>query len=424
MRFFSCCRVFKVKLLKADVNLNTFIRYVYGIFFIMKILQNDGIRFDENPECFSRLGEITGLTAPIFKEKYSIALTHLDKGGSVIPHFHREADEIYIFVKGRCQMKINEEVIQIAAGTIVVIEPEDVHEVLPAPEEVSFYAITVPPYKPEDFIPADSDQKFQPIRPQRAFIEPDMVHDPIEGFPETIVSIFSKHLFDRMLSYFNAAEIAPYSDVDGTWPVYRVEYKGKQFAFAKARLGAPACAGSFEDMLAMGGKRIILMGNCGVLDNSIEDCGIIIPRKAIRDEGTSFHYAASSGIIEVNKKYTETFREICDEFGYSYTEGTTWTTDAFYRETPEKIAARKALGAICVEMECSAMQALCDFRNVEFFQFLYAGDNLDHSSWDPRSLDGDIRLDDKEKIALLAFELAVRISRVSETGESTSWKAK
>ena len=89
--------------------------------------------------------------------------------------------------------------------------------------------------------------------------------------------------------------------------------------------------------------------------------------------------------------------------------GTTWTTDAFYRETRGKIAKRKEMGAICVEMECSATQALCDFRGVEFFQFLYAGDNLDHSSWDPRSLSGTSRLEDKEKIALLALELAVKI---------------
>lgn len=92
-----------------------------------------------------------------------------------------------------------------------------------------------------------------------------------------------------------------------------------------------------------------------------------------------------------------------------YVTGTTWTTDAFYRETPAKVAARKAMGAVCVEMECAAMQALCDFRGVEFFQYLYAGDNLDHPQWDPRSLSGHSRLSDKEKITLLAFELACRI---------------
>lgn len=70
------------------------------------------------------------------------------------------------------------------------------------------------------------------------------------------------------------------------------------------------------------------------------------------------------------------------------------------------------MGALCVEMECAAMQAMCDLRGVEFFQFFYAGDNLDHSKWDPRSLGGKVRLDDKEKIALLAFELARRIEQV------------
>ena len=102
-------------------------------------------------------------------------------------------------------------------------------------------------------------------------------------------------------------------------------------------------------------------------------------------------------------------KALCSEYGYPAIEGTTWTTDAFYRETPHKVTMRKAQGAICVEMECAAMQALSDFRGVEFFQYLYAADNLDHSSWDPRSLNGDVLLDEKEKIVLLAFEFAVRL---------------
>ena len=55
------------------------------------------------------------------------------------------------------------------------------------------------------------------------------------------------------------------------------------------------------------------------------------------------------------------------------------------------------------------MQAVADFRGVDFFQFFYAGDNLDHSQWQPRSLSGHVRLDDKRKIALLAFELAAKL---------------
>ena len=242
-----------------------------------------------------------------------------------------------------------------------------------------------------------------------AVIEPWFVHQPVEDFPETVVSIFHHTLFQKVADFLGGRKIAGTKDVDGHWPVYEVSYKGKRFALYKARLGAPACVGSFEDIIPMGAKRIILLGNCGVLDKSIEDCGIIIPTRAIRDEGTSYHYVPAADYIDVNKKYIPEFIDVLDEFGYPYIKGTTWTTDAFYRETRAQVNRRKEMGAICVEMECSAMQAMCDFRGVEFFQFLYAGDNLDHSTWDPRSLSGTSRLEDKEKIALLAFELAVRI---------------
>ena len=55
------------------------------------------------------------------------------------------------------------------------------------------------------------------------------------------------------------------------------------------------------------------------------------------------------------------------------------------------------------------MQAAADFRGKDFFTFFYAGDNLDQPVWDSRSLAGHVRLDDKGKIALLAFELSVKI---------------
>ena len=249
--------------------------------------------------------------------------------------------------------------------------------------------------------------EFDPAK--NAVIDAEMMIGKIENFPETVVSVFSHQLFASIVEFLGGAVIAETHDVDGIWPVYEVSYKGKRFAYYKARLGAPACVGCFEDLLPMGAKRIILLGNCGVLDKNILDCGIIIPTRAIRDEGTSYHYVPAADFIDVNKQYVPEFTAVLEEFGYPYVTGTTWTTDAFYRETRNKVEARKQMGAVCVEMECAAMQAMCDFRGVEFFQFLYAGDNLDHSNWDPRSLSGNARLADKEKIALLAFELACRL---------------
>ena len=107
---------------------------------------------------------------------------------------------------------------------------------------------------------------------KEAIIDPDMVHTPIENFPETVISIFSHHLFNRIVDLLGGVQIAQTKDVDGIWPVYEVTYRGKRFAMYKARLGAPACVGSFEDIIPMGAKRLILLGTCGVLDKSDRTC--------------------------------------------------------------------------------------------------------------------------------------------------------
>lgn len=242
-----------------------------------------------------------------------------------------------------------------------------------------------------------------------AVIDASMCVHPVENLPEIAVSCFSRHLFEEVLSFFQPERICGVGGANGKAPVYAVDYRGRCIAFYESRVGEPACIGDFEDLIAMGLKKLILFGNCGVLDRSIEDCGIIIPTRAIRDEGSSYHYAAAADFIDVNRKYRDVFHQVLADCGCPYVEGTTWTTDAPYRETAEKVRRRKAQGAICVEMECAGMQAVADFRGVDFFQFFYAGDNLDHSQWQPRSLSGYVRLDDKSKIALLAFELAAKL---------------
>ena len=246
---------------------------------------------------------------------------------------------------------------------------------------------------------------------QNAVINPDAGHPRIEGFPKVTVSVFSDQLFEEALQYFEHEVITETRSCNGINPIYRIKYKGCEFAYYHSFVGGPMCVANYEEVHSMGSECVILLGNCGVLDKNIQDCGIIIPTCALRDEGTSFHYVPEADSIQVNKKYIPEFISILNEAGYPYVKGTTWTTDAFYRETREKVNRRKQQGAICVEMECASMQAMCDFRNTDFFQFFYAGDNLDHSSWDPRSLSGSDKLDEKVKIVLLAFELALKITK-------------
>ena len=240
--------------------------------------------------------------------------------------------------------------------------------------------------------------------------DPEEFQEKIQNFPKIGVTCFSKELIDKLVDGFNGKPIAMLSNSNGKTPVYNIKYKNTEIVLFMSFVGAPACVVEYEEAFAMGLEKLVVFGTCGVLDKSIEDLAIIIPTSAIRDEGTSYHYKEASDEIEVNKYHKDKFIKLLKEHNYSYTEGKTWTTDGPYRETRNKVLKRKEQGCICVEMECSAISALADFRNKEIFQFFYAADNLDSAKWDQRSLGNNDRLNDKEKIGLLAVELAAEIS--------------
>jgi uridine phosphorylase len=245
---------------------------------------------------------------------------------------------------------------------------------------------------------------------KKALLNPEDLVERIPDFPKVGVSCFSIALFNRILDVFKPRKIAATGTACIDIPIYELEYNGTKIALFLSCVGAPACVACFEDTLVMGLETLVLFGTCGVLDKNIEDCSIIIPTSAVRDEGTSFHYAEASDEIEVNRKFIDEFTAILNKHHYSYTLGKAWTTDACYRETKAKVENRKAQGCVCVDMECSAMAAVARFRERNVFQFFYAADNLDTEDWDERSLGNHVKLDEKEKIALLAVELASTIA--------------
>lgn len=243
-----------------------------------------------------------------------------------------------------------------------------------------------------------------------AVINPHDLLSTVEGMPKVAVTCYAKETFERMLAGFEAEQIASTSTANGIVSIYKVTYKGVEIALFMMDVGAPASAAMMEDVYMLGVEKIIIFGTCGVLEKSIDDCAIIIPNSAMRDEGTSYHYVPASDEIPVNEKYMDVFTGMLDELQVKYTVGKTWTTDAIYRETADKIKRRKEQGCICVDMECSADAAVAQFRGKDLVQFFYAADNLDAEEWDVRSLSNSAKLEEKDRIAMIALELAVRIA--------------
>ena len=251
---------------------------------------------------------------------------------------------------------------------------------------------------------------------ETAIFNPSMVFEPIPGMPRVAVSCFSFVTFDRMLALFpDAIQITELKCACQRFPVYKVRYKDVELALYMSAVGAPPCVGSQEEIYALGAECLVLFGTCGVLDREIADCAVILPTSALRDEGTSYHYAPPSDEIEVNVRYGQLFLEMMEELHLPCVTGKTWTTDSMYRETREKTARRKAAGCVCVDMECASVAAVAQFRKKEVLQFFYAADNLDSAEWDERSLSNFANLEEKDRIALIALEAARRITLTKST---------
>lgn len=232
--------------------------------------------------------------------------------------------------------------------------------------------------------------------------------DRVTNIPDVAVGVFSHHLYEDVIEKFPCEELGILSTANMERKVYKLNYKDSEITFFLAGVSGPWIAGDIEELHKSGVNKFIIFGNCGVLDKNIEDCSIIIPTKGYKEDGTSYHYVEGD-TIDMNAKYQDEFIDILNEYNFNYTKGHTWTTDAIYRETKEKVKYYKDKGAVCVEMEGTTIASVCQSLGIDYFTFYYAGDNLDCAVWDERSLSGNVRLDKKKEVMTLALELSRRI---------------
>lgn len=235
---------------------------------------------------------------------------------------------------------------------------------------------------------------------REAVIEPHKLFGCLD-VPERCVITFFKDVIDRLKEASKLKIVKELRSEAGMLPVYEMEYEGERLIVYHSMIGAPAAAAIFEEVIALGCRKFIACGGAGVIRKDIAVGHLIIPNAAVRDEGTSYHYLPPSRECEVSINALKSILEVLDTHKVPYINAKTWTTDAFYRETREKVELRRLEGCVSVEMECAAFCAVAKFRDVSFGQILYGGDDLSCEEWDSRCWHE--RTDVRQKV----FELAV-----------------
>lgn len=150
------------------------------------------------------------------------------------------------------------------------------------------------------------------------------------------------------------------------------------------QVGCPACGGNLDLYNAMGVTKVMFCGGGGVLKKDMDVGQILVVDGAIRDEGFSYQYIPASRVIYTDASVTEKIIQYLDKREVSYLRGLTWTTDAIFRETADRIELRKKEGAMIVEMEQAGCIAVSQFRKFSYGALIYSGDDLSGEEWDGR----------------------------------------
>ena len=240
---------------------------------------------------------------------------------------------------------------------------------------------------------------------QTAVINPPM-RRKVDNFPELAVACWFGDVQRKRFAGQEPIYRIPFEH--GDHEVHVVEHLGKRIAVFNPGVGAPAAATSLEDIIGLGATKIIGCGGAGIVKQGFDVGHIIVPTGAVRDEGTSHHYQPVEVAVVPHPLAVDAIDAELSDAGVPHDKGLTWTTDAIFRETPEKVARRREQGCISVEMEASAMFAVAMFRGAVYGQLLYAGDDVSAQTWDHRHWEKQTSV--RERVLELALNAVCRLS--------------
>ena len=246
-----------------------------------------------------------------------------------------------------------------------------------------------------------------------ALITPEKIYGNHKKIADICIITFSHAVHDRVLKTYSCKKVANSGTANGKIPIYYIEEKN--ILFYLSPIGS-AVAGTVLDEVRCLTKacKFIVFGSCGILDENKCSGKIIIPTEAYRDEGFSYHFEKAADYIEISK--SPVLIKILNDLHIENISGRTWTTDAIYRETVNNKNVRKSEGCICVEMECAGLQALCNFRGLELYQFFFGGDLLGDINWSR----GTLGTNTEKSNQINCFELALEIAEKIETNKIMS----
>jgi uridine phosphorylase len=152
-----------------------------------------------------------------------------------------------------------------------------------------------------------------------------------------------------------------------SWPCYHTELDtfwlgGQKVAIVGRAVGAPFAVLVAEESFASGCRLLVSLTSAGQIVPAGQPPYFVVIDRALRDEGTSYHYAPPSEFSEAAPDLVTAVKEALARLSLHSVVGPSWTTDAPFRETAQAIEAARRKGILAVEMEAAALYAFAKAR--------------------------------------------------------------
>ena len=195
--------------------------------------------------------------------------------------------------------------------------------------------------------------------------------------------------------------------LSAAWACYHTELF--EFEAGGARLGVVGCAvgASFavlvaEEMFASGCELVVSVTSAGQILRVRPPPYFVLVTRALRDEGTSYHYLPPADYAGIGPEVLAVARRAFGDDD-AVIEGAVWTTDAPFRETKEAIAAARCDRLLAVEMESAALYAFATARKLPVLCLAHVTNCMARS-------EGDFEKGEAEG-SLAVMELLARVAK-------------
>jgi len=171
------------------------------------------------------------------------------------------------------------------------------------------------------------------------------------------------------------------------WPCYHTqldvfELAGQPVGIGGCAVGAPFAVLIAEELFESGCRLLLSVTSAGQVVPAGPTPYFVIIDRALRDEGTSYHYAGPSEYGEANAELVAMAVNALKAAGLRVIVGPTWTTDAPFRETAQAIEAAKRRGILAVEMEAAALYTFAKARQANVLCIAHVTNTMGQTAQD------------------------------------------